>query len=167
MRASSLYGAKRFFVGGGEPFVLSKLPAIQFDIVTPPPSRVGTPVSERTTTPFLDERGPKTQLILLNRKASLPSVSLFSAVTPPPSSHFKPNSLKGEATTSTVVAETEACNDRSLFKAEDSRTRPRDKKHELSFTSLQLLFFNFRLSNCFRSPVTHKRQTCAPPSSSS
>jgi len=45
-----------------------------FDMVTPPPSRVGSPVSERTTTPVLDERGPKTQLILLNRKSSLPSV---------------------------------------------------------------------------------------------
>jgi len=47
-----------------------------FDIVTPPPSRVGTPVPERTATPLLDERGPKTQLILLNRKPSLRSVSV-------------------------------------------------------------------------------------------
>jgi len=45
-----------------------------FDIVTPPPSRVGTPVSERTATPFFDERGPKTQLVLLNRRPSLPYV---------------------------------------------------------------------------------------------
>jgi len=42
-----------------------------FDIVTPPPSRVGTPVPERTATPFLEERGPKIQLVLLNRRASL------------------------------------------------------------------------------------------------
>jgi len=45
-----------------------------FDIVTPPPSRVGTPVSERAVTPLHDERGPKTQLVLLNRKPSLRSV---------------------------------------------------------------------------------------------
>jgi hypothetical protein len=43
-------------------------------------------VSERTATPFLDERGPRTQLILLNRKSSLPSVSL-----PACSSHLRSN----------------------------------------------------------------------------
>ncbi|KAF9651424.1 hypothetical protein BDM02DRAFT_3126956 [Thelephora ganbajun] len=50
-----------------------------FDIVTPPPSRVGTPVPERTATPFLDERSPKTQLFLLNRRPSLPSVKSHPA----------------------------------------------------------------------------------------
>ena len=59
------------------PVFLSGRCSIQFDIVTPPPSRVGTPVQERTVTPFLDERGPKTQLVLLNRKSSLRSVSFF------------------------------------------------------------------------------------------
>lgn len=55
-----------------------------FDVVTPPPSRVGTPVPvpERTPTPLLDERGPKTQLILLNRRSSLRSVSVKTQPAP-------------------------------------------------------------------------------------
>lgn len=77
MRANSLSGMNPFPFGCETR--LSYL-LLQFDVVTPPPSRVGTPVPERTVTPLLDERGPKTQLVLLNRKSSLRSVSVFPSV---------------------------------------------------------------------------------------
>lgn len=121
-------------------------PLAQFDVVTPPPSRAGTPAPERTATPLLDERGPKTQLILLNRRSSLPSVSLSPSI-------FRPllNRLAGEVAPGTVVTETEASNDNSVLQAKGRGPRLHDEKHELSSTPLLLLFFNFRLSHCFRS----------------
>ena len=150
MRANSLSGMNGFFSDAKFACLIWPYLFIQFDVVTPPPSRVGTPVPERTVTPFLDERGPKTQLILLNRKSSLRSVSVISQLfgifsTPP---------LTGETATGTMVAETEACDCCVLFKAEACGTGPHDWKHELSFAPLlQLPLFNFRLSNCFRSKL--------------
>jgi len=86
-RQSTIWYERLFCVGERDPLVLSS--PIQFDVVTPPPSRVGTPVPERTATPLLDERGPKTQLILLNRKSSMPSVS--SALSPSAGVVLNPN----------------------------------------------------------------------------
>ena len=68
---------------------------------------------ERTATPFLDERGPKTQLILLNRRASMPHVSLS-----PPLPLYSLSPLAGEVTPGTVAAETEACDGHRLLKTE-------------------------------------------------
>ena len=80
MCANPLSGMNPFLFG--REGILSYLSSIQFDVVTPPPSRVGTPEPERTATPLLDERGPKVQLILLNRQSSLRSVSVFPGLTP-------------------------------------------------------------------------------------
>lgn len=93
---------------------------------------------ERTATPLLDERGPKTQLILLNRKSSLRSVSVRPELSPSCRETFlSPPRLAGENTPGPVVAETEACDYRVILKAEDRRTRPHDDgKHELSFRAI-------------------------------
>lgn len=133
-------------------------PPHQFDVVTPPPSRVGTPVSERTATPFLDERGPKTQLVLLNRKSSLRSVSRFSnyCFFPPPI--LTPPTLRttGETTADAMVAETEACNDRVLLKTEDTRSgRHDDGKHGLIAVIASPLQISF--VKLLSSYITHMR----------
>ena len=72
-------------------------------------------------------------------------------------SHFRPilNLLAGEATPGTMVAETEACNGRSLLKTEGLGTRPHDEKHELKFC-VTSASFQVSFVKLLSFPVLHK-----------
>jgi len=54
-----------------------------------------------------------------------------------------------------VVAETEACNDRSLLKAQGRGTRSHNREHELSFASLLLLFLQISFVKLLSLSVIH------------